>query len=110
MTPQGTDTGTVNETPAAQELSAKDRQAIVMTWAFGSLGLFLLLDSLALVAAAVFHAGFVGWLIGTGAMGLVMVVVIAAANSFVSRADPRARHQLGEASEPYPPPSETSLL
>src|SRR5579862_8160541 len=94
----------------AQQLSAKDRQGLVMAWAFSSLGIFLLLDALALVAAAVFSAGFMGWLIGTGVMGLVMLVVIAAANAFVSSDTQAARHHRGAASEPYPSSREMSVV
>jgi len=85
MTPQTIDAGTAHGTAATQELTAKDRQGLAMSWVFSSLGMFLLLGGLALGAALVFNVGFVGWLIGLGLMGLVMAVVIAAVNYYVLR-------------------------
>ncbi len=72
-----------NESP--QVLSYKDRQGLAMGWAFSALGLFLLLAGLALGAAVIFNVGFVGWLIATALMAVVIVVVIATANYFVGR-------------------------
>jgi hypothetical protein len=83
MTPQMTRLETDRETPAAQELTYKDRQGLAMGWAFSALGMFLLLGGLALGAAVIFQVGFVGWLIGMGLMGLVIVAVIAVSNYFV---------------------------
>jgi len=74
-----------SETPATQELSAKDRQGLAMGWAFSALAMFLLLGGLALGAAVVFNAGFVGWLMSMALMGLVIVTVIAAANYYMLR-------------------------
>jgi hypothetical protein len=71
--------------PATEELTVKDRQGLAMAWAFSALGFFLLLGGLALGAALVFNAGFIGWLIGMGLMGLVIVAVIAAVNYYVLR-------------------------
>ncbi len=85
MTPQMTRFETKSETPATQELSFKDRQGLAMSWVFGALGMFLVLGGLALGAAAVFNAGFVGWLITMGLMGLVIVAVIVAVNYYVLR-------------------------
>jgi hypothetical protein len=74
-----------SETSAAQELTAKDRQGLAMSWVFSLLGMFLLLGGLALGAAVVFNVGFVGWLISMALMGLVIVAVIAAVNYYVLR-------------------------
>ncbi len=56
-----------------------------MGWVSIGLGLFLLFGGLALWAAAALNAGFVGWLISTGVMGLVIVAVIVAVNLYVLR-------------------------
>jgi hypothetical protein len=71
-------------TPAEQELSYKDRQGLAMAWAFSALGIYLLFGGLALGAAVIFNVGFVGWLIGMGLTGLMIVAVIVVVNIFVS--------------------------
>jgi uncharacterized membrane protein YjjP (DUF1212 family) len=84
MVPQMTRLETEVETPTAQELSYKDRQGLAMAWAFSALGLYLLFGGLALGAAVIFNVGFVGWLIGMGLTGLMIVAVIVVVNIFVS--------------------------
>src|SRR5689334_18044456 len=49
--------------PAAQEPTYAERQGMAMGWVAITLGIFVLLAGLALWAAAVFNAGFAGWLI-----------------------------------------------
>lgn len=72
-------------TSATRELTDADRQGLAMAWVGMALGTFLLLGGLALWAAAAFGAGFGGWLIGVGAMGVVMVATIVAVSYFVIR-------------------------
>lgn len=71
--------------PAARRPTYGERQAIAMSWLFGALAAFLLLGVLALGAAVVFNVGFGGWLIGIGAMGLVIVAMVVAVGSFILR-------------------------
>ncbi len=95
MTPQakldGTDRvaqtrpDTESSAPTPEQLSLAERQGLAMGWVFSALGMFLLLGSLALLAAWVFKAGFVGWLISMGLMGLVIVAVIVTVNYVVLR-------------------------
>ena len=66
-------------------LTDAERQGLAMGWVSIALGLFLLFGGLALWAAAALNAGFVGWLISMGAMGLVIVAVIVAVNLYVLR-------------------------
>ena len=74
---------TVGGTPVTRGMTDKDRHLLAMSWAFSALGVFALLAAIALGAALVFNAGFIGWLIGVAVMGLVIVVVIAAVNRYV---------------------------
>ncbi len=67
------------------ELTFAERQGLAMAWVGIALGMFLLLGGLALWAAVALHAGFVGWLIGLGVVGIVIVLVILAVNSFLLR-------------------------
>lgn len=77
------DDASVPATAAA--LSEKDRQGLAMGWVFSSLGFLLVLGGLALLAAWVLQAGFVGWLIGMALIGLVMVAVIVTVNFYALR-------------------------
>jgi hypothetical protein len=72
--------------PAApRELTFAERQGLAMGWVGMALGMFLLLGGLALWAAVAFSAGFGGWLLATGLMGLVMIAVIIAVTSLMLR-------------------------
>jgi hypothetical protein len=72
--------------PAAPHaLTDTERQGLAMGWVSIGLGLFLLFGGLALWAAAVLHAGFVGWLISIGIIGLVIVAVLYAVTYTVIR-------------------------
>jgi hypothetical protein len=66
--------------PAPRELTLAERQGLAMAWAGMALGIILLLGGLALWAAVAFSAGFGGWLIAMGLLGLVMLVVVVAVN------------------------------
>lgn len=70
---------------APRELTLAERQGLAMGWAGIALGMILLLGGLALWAAVAFSAGFGGWLIAMGLLGLVMVAVIVAVNYVVLR-------------------------
>lgn len=65
--------------PAQHELTSAERQGLAMGWVAMALGMLLLLGGLALWAAVAFSAGFGGWLIAMGLLGLVMVAVVVAA-------------------------------
>jgi hypothetical protein len=73
------------EAPAPRELTYAERQGLAMSWVGIALGMFLLLGGLALWAAVALQAGFGGWLLGMGVMGLVIVLVIVAVNVYVMR-------------------------
>ena len=70
---------------ARRELTAAERQGLAMSWVAITLGMLLLLGGLALWAAAVFSAGFGGWLIAMGLLGLVMVAVVTVVSIVVLR-------------------------
>jgi hypothetical protein len=73
------------ETPTLHELTYAERQGLAMAWVGIALGMFLLLGGLALWAAVALNAGFGGWLLGMGLMGLVIVAVVVAVNYAVLR-------------------------
>jgi hypothetical protein len=79
------ESATASKLADTQVLTEKDRQGLAMAWVFSALGFLLVLGGLALLAAWVFQAGFVGWLIGMALMGLVIVGVIVAVNNVVLR-------------------------
>ncbi|HEX9069751.1 MAG TPA: hypothetical protein VF807_13345 [Ktedonobacterales bacterium] len=86
-----TSSATASPSPAAgereapRELTFTERQGLAMGWVGMALGMFLLLGGLALWAAVAFSAGFGGWLLATGLMGLVMIAVIIAVTYFIVR-------------------------
>lgn len=71
--------------PARHDLTAAERQGLAMSWVAITLGMLLLLGGLALWAAAVFGAGFGGWLIAMGMLGLLMVAVVTVVSVVVLR-------------------------
>jgi hypothetical protein len=73
------------ETPAPHALTFAERQGLAMGWVGMALGMFLLLGGLALWGAVALNAGFGGWLLGIGLMGLVIVAVVLAVNYVVLR-------------------------
>lgn len=66
-------------------LTDAERQGLAMGWVSIGLGVFLLFGGLALWAAITLHAGFVGWLVSMGGMGLVIVAVLLAVTYTVIR-------------------------
>lgn len=73
------------EAAAARAMTDAERQGIAMSWVGITLGIFLLLGGLALGAAVALKAGFGGWLLGMGVIGLIMVAVILVVNYTVLR-------------------------
>ncbi len=73
------------ETSAPRAMTDAERQGIAMSWVGITLGIFLLLGGLALGAAVALKAGFGGWLLGMGVIGLIMVAVIIVVNYTVLR-------------------------
>ncbi len=71
---------TRTEPPAPRAMTDAERQGIAMSWVGITLGIFLLLGGLALGAAVALKAGFGGWLLGMGVIGLIMVAVIIVVN------------------------------
>lgn len=72
------------DAPAApHELTFAERQGLAMGWVAMALGIFVLLGGLALWAAVALDAGFSGWLIGMGVMGVVMVAVVVIVGYFM---------------------------
>ena len=69
---------------APRELTAAERQGLMMGWVAIALGTFLLLGGLALWASAVLSAGFSGWLLSLAVMGVVVVATIVAVSRFVA--------------------------
>jgi hypothetical protein len=65
------------------ELTFAERQGLAMGWVAMALGVFVLLGGLALWAAVALDAGFSGWLIGMGVMGVVMVAVVVIVGYFM---------------------------
>ena len=61
---------------APHALTDAERQGLAMGWVSIGLGMFLLFGGLDLWAAAALQAGFVGWLIGMGVIGLIIVAVL----------------------------------
>jgi hypothetical protein len=73
-----------NPTPAtSQDLTYKDRHGSAMGWVFSALGMFLLLGGLALGASVIFSVGIAGWHICMALMGLVIIGVIVALNTYI---------------------------
>ncbi len=80
-------------TPAARQPTATgphtlpfaERQRLALLWVGMTFGLLLLLSGLALWAAVALGAGFGGWLLGTGLLGLVLLAVVATVNYIVLR-------------------------
>jgi hypothetical protein len=73
------------EIPTPQEPTFAEQQGLAMSWVGIALGMFLLLGGLALWAAVAFSAGFGGWLLGTGLMGLIIVAVVVTVNYVLLR-------------------------
>jgi hypothetical protein len=73
------------ETPMPGPLTDAERQRLAMSWVGITLGAILPLGALALWAAEVFGAGFLGWLLGMALLGLVMVAVVIVLDSALLR-------------------------
>jgi hypothetical protein len=73
---------TAAPTPAAvatpRALTDAERQGLAMGWVSIGLGMFLLFGGLALWASVALNAGFVGWLVSMGIIGVVIVAVLVA--------------------------------
>lgn len=70
-------------TPRA--LTDAERQGLAMGWVSIGLGMFLLFGGLALWAATALNAGFVGWLVSMGIIGVAIVAVLMAVTYTVIR-------------------------
>ena len=66
-------------------MTEAERHGMAMGWIGLAFGIFLMLGLLALWAAVALHAGFAGWLVGMGVLGLSMVVVAIAVGYFLLR-------------------------
>lgn len=73
-----TPTTPVPTTSMPRELTSAERHGLAMGWVAIAFGVLLLLGGLAMWAAVAFSAGFGGWLIAMGLLGLVMVAVVVA--------------------------------
>jgi hypothetical protein len=70
-------------TPRA--LTDAERQGLAMGWVSIGLGMFLMFGGLALWASVALSAGFVGWLVSMGIIGVVIVAVLVAVTYMVIR-------------------------
>ncbi|HEV2235527.1 MAG TPA: hypothetical protein VGR57_02600 [Ktedonobacterales bacterium] len=70
-------------TPRA--LTDAERQGLAMGWVSIALGMFLLFGGLALWAAIALNAGFVGWLVSMGIIGVAIAAVLVAVAYIVIR-------------------------
>jgi hypothetical protein len=85
VAPESAPIGAQSASAGPRKLTYGERQGIAMGWVVIALGLFLLLGGLALWAASVLSAGFVGWLISMAVIGVVIVMTIVAISYFVIR-------------------------